>query len=255
MGVMEQFNLAQRVAVVTGGSKGLGRAMATGLAEAGARVAVVSRTRSLIEETAAEIVGKGGEAMAVPADVTREEDVEAMTAQVLAAYGRIDILINNAGIGGSKRSADLTLEDWERLMNTNARSVFLACRAVGKAMIRQRQGKIINVGSILGHGALPNSLHYGASKAAVHHMTKTLALEWARFNIQVNCIVPGWFLTEMTKDQQEGENETFLIGKIPFRRFGRPDEIVGLAVYLASGASDYMTGQTLFLDGGYAISA
>jgi gluconate 5-dehydrogenase/2-deoxy-D-gluconate 3-dehydrogenase len=255
MDAIEQFRLAQRVAVVTGGSKGLGRAMAIGLAEAGARVAVASRTRSLIEETASEIVGKGGEAIAVPADMTREEDVEAMTAAVLAAYGRIDILINNAGIGGSKRSADLTVEDWERLMNTNARSVFLACRAVGKAMIRQRSGKIINVGSILGHGALPNSLHYGASKAAVHHMTKTLALEWARFNIQVNCIVPGWFLTEMTKDQQEGENETFLLGKIPFRRFGRPDEIVGLAVYLASGASDYMTGQTLFLDGGYSISS
>ena len=254
MGVMEQFNLAQRVVIVTGGSKGLGREMALGLAEAGARVAVVSRTRSLIEQTAAEIVGQGGEAIAVPADMTREEEVESMTAEVAKAYGRIDVLFNNAGIGGSKRSVDLTVADWEHLMNTNARSVFLACRAVGRVMIRQRQGKIINIGSILGHGALPNSLHYGASKAAVHHMTKTLALEWARFNIQVNCIVPGWFLTEMTKDQQEGENETFLLGKIPFRRFGRPNEIVGLAVYLASGAPDYMTGQTLFLDGGYAIS-
>jgi NAD(P)-dependent dehydrogenase (short-subunit alcohol dehydrogenase family) len=253
METMEQFKLTGRVAVVTGGSKGLGRAMAMGLAAAGAKVAVVSRTTKLIEETAEEIIRKSGDAIAVTADVTREDDIERMTLEVLGKYGAIDILINNAGIGGSNKSVALSTEAWDRMMNTNARSVFLACRAVGKGMIQQGHGKIINISSVLGRGALPHSLHYGASKAAIIHMTKTLALEWATFHINVNGIAPGWFLTEMTKDQQHGESEKFLLQKIPFGRFGTPEEIVGLAIFLSSPASDYITGETVFIDGGYSI--
>ncbi len=253
MGVLNQFGLSGRVAIVTGGSKGLGRAMALGLAEAGAKVAVVSRTRSLIEETAAEIVKKGGEAIAVPTDMRSEEDVERMVALVAEKFGRIDILINNAGIGGSRKVVAMTTDEWSNMMDTNVKSIFLAVRAVGKVMIRQRSGKVINVSSVLGKGALPRSMHYGASKAAIIHMTKTLALEWAPFNIHVNGIAPGWFLTEMTKDQQEGENREFLIRRIPFGRFGNPEEMVGLAVFLASDASNYITGDTVFIDGGYSL--
>ena len=253
MEAMERFRLTGRVAVVTGGSMGLGRAMAGGLAEAGARVAVVSRTAKRIEEVAAEIVRKGGEAIAVAADVTREDDIEGMMARVCGEFGTIDILVNNAGIGGSRKSVSLGTEEWDRMMNTNARSVFLASRAAGRIMIRQKRGKIVNISSVLGKGALPYSLHYGASKAAIIHMTKTLALEWAPFHINVNGIAPGWFLTDMTKDQQQGESEKFLLGKIPFGRFGKPEEIVGLAVFLSSPASDYITGETVFIDGGYSI--
>jgi len=253
MGVLNQFGLSGRVAIVTGGSKGLGRAMALGLAEAGAKVAVVSRTRSLIEETAAEIVKKGGEAIAVPTDMRSEEDVERMVALVAEKFGRIDILINNAGIGGSRKVVAMTTDEWSNMMDTNVKSIFLAVRAVGKVMIRQRSGKVSNVSSVLGKGALPRSMHYGASKAAIIHMTKTLALEWAPFNIHVNGIAPGWFLTEMTKDQQEGENREFLIRRIPFGRFGNPEEMVGLAVFLASDASNYITGDTVFIDGGYSL--
>ena len=253
MGVLNQFGLCGRVAIVTGGSKGLGRAMALGLAEAGAKLAVVSRTQSLIEETADEIIKKGGEALAVPTDVRSEEDVERMVALVAEKYGRIDILINNAGIGGSRKVVTMTADEWSNMMDTNVKSIFLAVRAVGKVMIRQRSGKVINVSSVLGKGALPRSMHYGASKAAIIHMTKTLALEWAPFNIHVNGIAPGWFLTEMTKDQQEGENREFLVRRIPFGRFGNPEEMVGLAVFLASDASNYITGDTVFIDGGYSL--
>jgi NAD(P)-dependent dehydrogenase (short-subunit alcohol dehydrogenase family) len=253
MSIMEKFSLSGKVAIVTGGSKGLGRSMAIGLAQAGARVAVASRTKNLIEETAAEIIRSGGDAIAIPTDVTSEEDIEKMAAVAFEKFGKIDILVNNAGMGGSKISVTLTTDEWDCMMNTNARSIFLASRAVGKIMIRQEYGKVINISSVLGKGALPNSLHYGASKAAIISMTKTLALEWARFNINVNGIAPGWFLTEMTREQQVGENQEFLLKKIPFRRFGAPDEIVGLTVFLASQASDYMTGQTIFIDGGYSV--
>jgi NAD(P)-dependent dehydrogenase (short-subunit alcohol dehydrogenase family) len=253
MHVTDQFKLGGQVAVVTGGSKGLGRAMAIGLAQAGARVAVVSRTTKLIEETASEIIENGGDAIAVTADVTKEDDIEHMTEEVCGKYGTIDILINNAGIGGGKKSVTLTVSEWDHMMNTNTRSIFLASRAVGKVMIKRKHGKVINISSVLGKVALAYSLHYGASKAAVIHMTKTLALEWAPFNINVNGIAPGWFLTEMTKDQQQGENEKVLLRKIPFGRFGKPEDIVGLAIFLASPASDYITGETIFIDGGYSI--
>ncbi len=253
MGIMDQFSLSGRIAIVTGGSKGLGRAMALGLAEAGAVVAAVSRTKSLIEETADEIIKSGGEAIAVPADVRSEKDIERVAALVADKFGRIDILVNNAGIGGSRKVVAMKTDEWNTMMETNVRSVFLTARAVGKVMIRQRSGKVINVSSVLGKGALPRSLHYGASKAAIIHMTKTLALEWAPFNIHVNCIAPGWFLTEMTKDQQEGENRKFLIQRIPFGRFGNPEEMVGVAVFLASDASNYITGDTVFIDGGYSL--
>jgi NAD(P)-dependent dehydrogenase (short-subunit alcohol dehydrogenase family) len=253
MNIMEKFSLTRKVAIVTGASKGLGRSMAIGLAQAGASVAVVSRTKNLIEETAAEIIRNGGDALAIPTDVTSEDDIERMTALVYEKFGKIDILVNNAGIGGSKISVDLTSDEWDQMMNTNAKSIFMASRAVGKIMIRQKSGKLINITSILGDRPLPSNLHYGASKAAIINMTKSLALEWARFHINVNGIAPGWFLTEMTKDQQEGENQKFLLRRIPFGRFGTPDEIAGLTIFLASPAADYMTGQTVFIDGGYSV--
>lgn len=254
MGYMEQFRLDGKVAVITGGSKGLGRAMAVGLAEAGATVVVVSRTKNLIEEVAQGIIRKGGKAIAIPADIKNAQDIERMTGTVADAFGRIDILINNAGIAPMSPAVDISLEEWNDVMDTDLRSIFLTAKAVGKVMMKQRSGKVINLGSILGTKALHFCLHYGAAKAAIMQMTRNLALEWSRFPIHVNCIAPGFFATEMTQAQQNDEKDkTFLLQKIPFKRFGKPEEIVGLAIFLSAPASDYITGETIFVDGGYSI--
>ncbi|MDD5169255.1 MAG: 3-oxoacyl-ACP reductase FabG [Syntrophales bacterium] len=254
MNYLEKFRVAEKVAIVTGGSKGLGRAMALGLGEGGAKVVVASRTRSLIEETANEVVRNGGEAIAVPVDVKSRESIESMVRQVTNHYGRVDIVINNAGIAPMKKTLETTVEDWDDVIDTNLKSAFLVSKAVGAIMAVQGKGKIINIGSILGTMAANVAMPYCVTKAGLAHMTRALALEWASLGINVNCIAPGFFETEMTKHQQEDESHRkFLRFKIPFKRLGKPEEIVGAALFLASGASDYMTGAVLVIDGGYTI--
>lgn len=254
MDCMEKFRIEDKVAIVTGGSKGLGRAMALGLAQAGARIVVASRSLDLIEFTADEIIKKGGQAIAVPVDVCNPQSIERLVALTRDYYGRVDVLINNAGIAPMKKAVDTTIEDWENVMDTNLKSAFLLSRAAGKIMLKQRKGKIINVGSILGTMAASIALPYCVSKAGVAHMTRALALEWASSGINVNCIAPGFFETEMTQYQKQNKSHRkFLNFKIPFKRLGKPEEIVGAAIFLASEASDYMTGSTLVIDGGYTI--
>ena len=254
MDCLEKFRIEDKVAIVTGGSKGLGRAMALGLAQAGAKVVVSSRTISLIEETADEIIKKGGKAIAVPVDVKNPQGIELMVATVMDHYGRVDILINNAGIAPMKKTIDINIEDWNDVMNTNLKSAFLISKIIAKGMIKQRKGKIINIGSVLGNMASNVAMPYCVSKAGIAHMTRVLALEWAPFGINVNCIAPGFFESEMTAEPLEDESHmNFLKYKIPFKRLGKPDEIVGTALFLASRASDYMTGAVLYIDGGYSI--
>jgi len=252
--ILDHFKLTEKVAIVTGGSKGIGRAIALALGEAGAKVVIAARTKNLIEETANEIIKRGGSAIAVPVDVKKIEDIEMMADTAVNKFGRIDILVNNAGIAPMKKTIDLTLEDWNEFMDVNLKSIFWACRTVGKKMIEQKKGKIINVSSVLGKMASNISLHYCASKAGIIQMTRALALEWARFNINVNAIAPGFVDTEMTLAQQTDEaHQKWLMFKIPFKRLGKPEEIAPLAVFLASGASDYITGETIVIDGGYSI--
>ena len=254
MDCLEKFRIEDKVAIVTGGSKGLGRAMALGLAQAGAKVVVSSRTISLIEETADEIIKKGGKAIAVSVDVKNPQSIELMVATVMDHYGRVDILINNAGIAPMKKTIDTNIEDWNDVLNTNLKSAFLISKIIAKGMIKQRKGKIINIGSVLGNMASNVAMPYCVSKAGIAHMTRVLALEWAPFGINVNCIAPGFFETEMTVEQREDESHMkYLKYKIPFKRLGKPDEIVGTALFLASRASDYMTGAVLYIDGGYSI--
>lgn len=252
MDIIDLFRLQGKVAIVTGASRGLGRAMAIGLAQAGAKLAVVSRTQR-VEETASAIVCQGGEALPIKTDVKIAEDVERMVDAVCGKFGRIDILVNNAGISIPKEITAMLESEWDDVIDTNIKSVFLVSKAVGRIMIAQKSGKVINISSFLGRDSLASILPYGASKAAIMHMTKTLALEWAPHGVNVNCIAPGWFLTEMTLPQQEGENKKFLLRKIPLNRFGTPQEIAGLAVFLSSKAADYITGETVFIDGGYSI--
>jgi len=254
MAYLDRFKLTGKVAIVTGGSKGLGRAMALGLGEAGASVVVASRTKTLIEETAEDIIGRGGEAVALTLDVKRPDSIEWLINNVVDMFGSVDIVVNNAGISNPKMSMDVTMEDWDDIMDTNLKSVFLLSQAAGKVMARQKKGKIINVGSILGIQASNLAVPYCVSKAGLAQMTRGLALEWAHLGINVNCLAPGFIKTEMTQEQQENQDyHKFLKYKIPFRRLGNPDEIVGAALFLASPASDYMTGAVLVVDGGYTI--
>jgi NAD(P)-dependent dehydrogenase (short-subunit alcohol dehydrogenase family) len=250
--ISDLFSLHEKTAIVTGGSKGLGRAIAIGFGKAGAQVIVVSRKKKLIEETANEIIKIGGSAIAIPGDVTKIEDIERMKRIVLDKFMNIDILVNNAGIGLMNKALEITIEEWDNVIETNLKSVFLVSKIIGRRMVEQTRGKIINISSVLGKVASKEALHYCASKAAIIQLTKALALEWAPFNVHINCIAPGFFETEMIR-KNEYNQEKFIKFKVPLKRIGKPDEIVGAAIFLASKASDYITGETIFVDGGYSI--
>ena len=253
MNVMEQFSLAGKTALVTGGTKGLGRAMAEGLAEAGAQVAVVSRHGEEASTVAAELqaacgVGCRGYAC----DVVQQDEVEATVAQAIADLGRIDILINNAGINTRGPIDELTLQEFQQVLDVNVSGPWLMSRAVGKQMKERRYGRVINIGSTLSIIAMADRTPYCSSKGAILQMTRALAMEWAPYGITVNAMLPGPFATEMnlpiTKDP---EAYKVFLSKIPLGRWGELDEIKGLAVFLASDASSFVTGAGITIDGGW----
>jgi 2-deoxy-D-gluconate 3-dehydrogenase len=243
------------VAVVTGASRGLGRAIALALAEAGADVAVTGRAAAELEETARQAVQHDVRALPFVADVSAYPEVERLMAHVVSALGRLDIVVNNAGIARVAPLAEASLDDWRAIVEVNLSGVFYGCRAAAPYLIRQRSGKVINLASVLAAVALPGYTMYAATKGAVISLTRTLAVEWARHNIQVNAIAPGWFVTDMNEaafaDPRVHER---LTRDVPARRTGRLEEIGPLAVYLASTGSDFMTGQTIFLDGGQTVA-
>ena len=247
--------LAGRVAVVTGASRGLGRAIALALAEAGADVAVTGRAAAELEETARQAVQHDVRALPFVADVSAYPEVERLMAHVVSALGRLDVVVNNAGIARVAPLAEASLDDWRAIVEVNLSGVFYGCRAAAPYLIRQRSGKVINLASVLAAVALPGYTMYAATKGAVISLTRTLAMEWARHNIQVNAIAPGWFVTDMNEaafaDPRVHER---LTRDVPARRTGRLEEIGPLAVYLASTGSDFMTGQTIFLDGGQTVA-
>jgi NAD(P)-dependent dehydrogenase (short-subunit alcohol dehydrogenase family) len=247
------FDLTGKVAVVTGGSKGLGREMALALAEAGADVAVVSRTLVDLEKVAEQIQQQGGRALAVAADITHEAEVEKMVQQILAVLGHIDILVNNAGIGGTTPVLDLDEAEWDRYMAVNLKGPVLCAKYVGREMVKQRQGKIINVASVFSQVIARYMGAYAASKAALVQFTRTLALEWSRHNIQVNALCPGYFATPMNQEFFATAAGERLIQSLPLQRIGSPEEIRGAIVFLASAATSYMTGAVLFIDGGHSL--
>lgn len=245
--------LADRVAVVTGASRGLGRAIAAALAVAGADVALAGRSKPDLEETAQLVARAGRRALVAATDVASYAEVEALVARTLGELGRLDVVVNNAGVARVAPLAEMTSEDWRVMVDVNLTGVFNGCRAAAPHLIAQKAGKVINVASVLGQVGLPGYTIYAATKGGVIALTRTLGVEWARHGIQVNAIAPGWFATDMT-DTAFGDpriNER-LTRDIPMRRIGRPEEIGPLTVYLASSASDFMTGQTIFLDGGHS---
>ena len=251
---MNLFDLSNKVAMVTGASRGLGRAMSIGLAGAGAHIAAIGRNKNSLNETADEINKIGGACTVFQTDLCDDAAVRETVRDAVDRLGKLDILVNNAGISSMTKAMDISKMEWNHVMDTNMNSVFVLSKEVGRDMIERKEGNIINIASIYGKMASNQSLHYCASKAAVIHMTRGLALEWAPFNIRVNCIAPGFFQTEMTVKQQENKkHHDFLIRKIPLKRFGKPEEIIGSVLYLASNASQYVTGATLFIDGGYSL--
>ena len=218
-------------------------------------MACCARSAEQVEATAAEVSGHGGRARGFRLDVTRRNEIDAVVADIGAALGPIDILVNNAGITLDKRSVEVTDEEWDDVLATNLTSTFTLARAVAPGMMEQRRGKIINIGSMYGKIGVPRYAAYCASKAAVEALTRSLAVEWARHGIQVNCLAPGYVNTDIPREAMADEKlRTLFLSRVPARRIGEPEEVATLAVYLASAASDFMTGQTVYLDGGQTIA-
>jgi len=246
------FDLTGRVAIVSGGSMGLGRQMAEGLAEMGANLVLCARKKERCEEAAEALRGHGVQTLALECDVKDKAAILQVVEETLAKFGRIDILINNAGVSWGASVEEMTLEQWDKVLSTNLTGTFLFCQAVGKAMAAQASGKIINMASVAGLGGASTELQaigYHASKGGVIAFTKDLACKWAPHNIQVNAIAPGWFPTHMSGWIIEHRKDS-LLEKIPLGRFGGDHDLKGAAVFLASDASAYVTGHVLVVDGG-----
>jgi len=245
------FDLGGKTALVTGSARGLGRAIAEGLANAGARVVINGTTAEGVAKTVAELKAKGIDAIGRAFDVTDEAAVvaafEAFDAQGVA----IDILINNAGIQLRKPLVELSLAEWQKVIDTNLTSAFLVGREAGKRMIPRKRGKVVNIGSLMSTAARATVGPYTAAKGGIKMLTQTMVAEWAQHGIQANAIGPGYMLTDM--NQALVANEAFnawVIGRVPQKRWGNPDELVGAAVFLSSAASDYVNGQIIYVDGG-----
>jgi NAD(P)-dependent dehydrogenase (short-subunit alcohol dehydrogenase family) len=250
--MLDLFDLNGKVALVTGASKGLGKALAAGLAKAGADLALCARNRKDLEAARAEMAPCGRRIEIFSLDVLDDGSVREATEAVLQAFGRIDILVNNAGINIRKPVLELTEADWDQVLNTNLKGYFLVARAVVPDMIQRKKGKVINMASILGTVGLENQLPYASSKGGVIQMTKVMALEWARHNINVNAIGPTYFETPLVAALRgDPERFRFINERTPMGRWGQPEELEGTVVFLASRASDFITGQTIFVDGGW----
>ena len=252
---MELFDLNGKVAIITGGNRGIGFAIAKGFATAGAAVVIANRTVAEGQKAADELKTQGMQAMAIQTDVSDKSSVDRLVKTVMDECNQIDILVNSAGVIQRGPVEDFTEEQWDYIININLKGLFFCCQLVGKEMIKRKKGKIINISSNVSEVIQNLRVVYAASKAGVSHLTRGLALEWARYNINVNAIGPGPTITELNKQYFE-ENPADLqerIDSIPMARVGDPLDHVGAAIFLASDASDYVTGQTLLVDGGSTI--
>lgn len=253
MNVMDLFKLDGKTAIVTGGGRGLGAQIAEGFAEAGANVVLCSRKVEACEEMAEKLKAKGVRALALECDVTKPEDVENVVKKTLEEFGAIDILVNNSGATWGAPVLEMPLDAWRKVIDVNITGTFLMSQAAGEAMVKQGSGKIINIASVAGLGGidpkLMDTIGYNTSKGAVITFTKDLAAKWGQHNINVNAIAPGFFPTKMSKGLIE-KGGSGLLGLTPLNRFGTEEDLKGAALFLASKASDYVTGDVIIVDGG-----
>lgn len=253
MNVLSMLDLKGETAIVTGGGQGLGKQMALALAEAGADVLVAQRRVEVAEKVAEEIRSLGRDSMAVKVDVSNAADVDGMVKAAMDRFGKIDILINNAGIGQAVWALNMSEEDWDRMMDIHVKGTFLCCQKVAREMVKKKKGSIVNISSM--SAVIANrpqgQSHYNTAKAAISHLTKSLATEWTRYNIRVNAIAPGYMVTSLTAGGLAAEVGKEWLAMTPMGRAGEPHEIKGAALFLASEASSYFTGSILIMDGGY----
>ena len=249
------FDLTGKVAIVTGGNGGLGLGMALGLAGAGANIVVAARDQAKTSRALAEIKALGVEVLGIEVDVSQEAEISHMVTQTVETLGRVDILVNNAGISVRSQPQELSADDWDRVVDVNLKSVFLASKEVHPHMKEQGGGKIINIGSMFSLFGSDWVSPYSASKGGVVQLTKSLAVAWAADNIQVNAILPGWFMTGLTESipQRDPARYELINQRIPAERWGDPEELQGPVVFLAGSASNYVTGAVLTVDGGYSV--
>ncbi|MGI8526685.1 MAG: SDR family NAD(P)-dependent oxidoreductase [Pseudolabrys sp.] len=254
---MTHFDLKTKVAFITGGNGGIGLGMAKGLASAGATVVIAGRNQTKAQSALAELKELGGAAEFVELDVLKESSCKEAINRTAEKHGRLDILVNNAGTSVRKQPQDLTGEDWHLVMNTNLTSAFFCSQAAYPHMLKAGAGKMINIGSMMSNFASSYATPYAASKGGIVQMTRAMAVAWAKANIQVNAILPGWIDTELTqkaRQQVEGLYERVL-ARTPAQRWGSPSDFAGIAVFLASPASSFVTGATIAVDGGYSVQA
>ncbi len=246
--------LVDKVAIVTGGGNGIGKAISLQFAAEGADICVADLDMEAARDTADAILKGGRKPLVVKADVSRKEDVEAMVEKVMGEFGRIDVLVNNAGVALYSPFLDYPSDDWAKTLDTNLTGYFFCAQLVARRMISQRSGKILNISSVLAETAMPNSVAYASTKGAVSAFTRVAALELAPYGINVNAIGPGPIMTTMARKTLKEKDRILRESMIPMVRYGLPEDLVGPALFLVSRDSDYVTGQTLYVDGGFLIS-
>ncbi len=250
------FDLSGQVAIVTGTSRGLGQYLARALAKAGADLVITSRDRNSLSEFEAEIRGLGKRVVSLELDVRDQESIKTMVREAEAAYGQIHILVNNAGCNVRKPALEVTWDDWNLVLDTNLRGSFFTAQAVARGMIEHGYGRIISIGSVTSVFGFAGLAPYGASRGGIRQLTMSLADDWGRHGVTVNCLAPGWFRTEQNKILYEDpEWLAYLVDRIPAKRPGQPHDLDGAVVFLASEESRYVTGQTLLVDGGISTGA
>ena len=253
--ILDRFSLSGRVALVTGASRGIGEGMALALAGAGADLALVARTREALEAVAARVREMGRRALVVPADVSAVAEIQRMVDRVVGEYGRIDVLVNAAGVQRRKPILEVTEEDWEFVTSINLKAVYFCSQAVARQMIQQGKGKIINIASLTSSIGIANVSIYSATKGGVLSLTRTMAKEWSRHGINVNAIGPGYFHTELTRRLYDDPVlHQWVVDRTPMGRWGEIGDLLGTTVFLASDASDFITGELINVDGGWLAS-